>query len=82
MSTRYQPLPRDNFSLSSCIVAFLLVIFLLVLFVTIGGFIVMVLWNLVIPSLGGPAIELWQAIVLTFLIRFLFGGFRVSRSRD
>jgi hypothetical protein len=41
------------------------------------SFVVMGLWNSLIPSLfGGPAVGFWQAAGLLVLSRILFGGFR------
>jgi len=45
-------------------------------FVTIGGEVVMLLWNWLLPTLfGWPAITFWQALALLALCRILFGGF-------
>lgn len=47
-------------------------------FVALGGWVVMVLWNyvipVVIPNVG--ALTYWQAISLLLLCRLLFGGFK------
>jgi hypothetical protein len=41
------------------------------------GFVVMSLWNGLIPSLfGGPTLRFWQAVGLLLLSRILVGGFR------
>ena len=53
-------------------------------FVTLGvaaiGFVVMHLWNLLIPPIFGlHAITFWQAAGLMVLGRLLFGGFRPGR---
>jgi hypothetical protein len=46
------------------------------LFITIGGEIVMHLWNSLLPSLfGWRQITFWQALGLLVLCRILFGGF-------
>ena len=46
------------------------------LFVFLGGTIVMLLWNsLVPPIVGARAITFWQALGLLVLCRILFGGF-------
>jgi predicted Fe-S protein YdhL (DUF1289 family) len=51
------------------IVAFLL-------FVALGGHIVRLLWNGLLPALFGfPQITFWQALGLLALCRILFGGF-------
>ena len=45
-------------------------------FIAIGGEIVMLLWNWLVPGLFGWAhITFWQAIGLLALCRILFGGF-------
>ena len=47
----------------------------IVLFVGIGGWVVMQLWNWLTPALfGWPAITFWQAIGLLALTRILVGG--------
>jgi hypothetical protein len=47
----------------------------LVLFVGIGGWVVMQLWNWLTPTLfGWPAITFWQALGLLALTRILVGG--------
>lgn len=52
----------------------------LVLFLTIGGFITMNLWNWLVPELfHGPLITFWQTIGLLVLSKILFGGFGRSR---
>ncbi len=44
---------------------------------TVLSWVVMTLWNLLIPSLfRGPAVGFWQAAGLLVLSRILFGGFR------
>jgi hypothetical protein len=46
------------------------------LFAAIGGEIVRLLWNWLLPPLfGWPQITLWQAIGMLVLCRILFGGF-------
>ena len=51
------------------------------LFMALGGWIVMSLWNLVLPSLlGWKIITFWQALALLILCRILFGGFGGHRS--
>jgi hypothetical protein len=45
--------------------------------VAVVGFVVMSLWNALIPNLfHGPVLEYWQAVGLLLLCRLLFGGFR------
>ena len=49
---------------------------LIALFILIGGGIVMLLWNWLLPSLfGWPEITLLQGFGLLVLCRILFGGF-------
>ncbi|MEC3880902.1 hypothetical protein [Parapedobacter sp. 10938] len=53
---------------------FVLIPILAVAFVFLVGFLVMQLWNHTLPSLfGTSAITLWQAIMLFFLCKLLFG---------
>jgi len=48
----------------------------MMVFITIGGTVVMLLWNWLAPALFGlRLITLWQAIGLLALCRILFGGF-------
>ena len=45
-------------------------------FVAIGGLIVRLLWNALLPVIFGlPAISFWQALGVLALSRILFGGF-------
>ncbi len=45
--------------------------------VAVFGFIVMSLWNWLLPGIFGlPAIGFWQALGLLVLSKILFGGFR------
>jgi hypothetical protein len=47
----------------------------LVLCAFLGGAIVMLLWNALLPPLfGWPAVTFWQALGLLALCRILFGG--------
>src|SRR5262245_2265404 len=51
-------------------------------FIFAGGFVVMWLWNWLLPPiLGRPEITLWQGIGLLALCRILFGGFRLGGPR-
>jgi uncharacterized membrane protein len=53
----------------------------MLLFIAIGGFIVLQLWNWLLPPLfGWSQITFWQAIGLLALCRILFGGFRLHGS--
>ena len=46
-------------------------------FVFIGGELVKILWNWLLPPLlGWPAVGFWQALGLLVLARILFGGVR------
>lgn len=57
-------------------------IFGLLAFVALGGFVVQLLWNGLLPPLfGWPAVTFWQALGLLVLSRILFGGFRVRGGR-
>jgi len=50
---------------------------MIVLFTALFGFIVMQLWNWVMPAVfGWHAITFWQALGLLLLSKLLFGGFR------
>jgi hypothetical protein len=52
----------------------------LALFVTVGGWVVMLLWNWLLPPLfGWSRIAFWQALGLLALCRILFGGFGMHR---
>lgn len=45
-------------------------------FIAIGGGMVMLLWNWLVPPIfGWPVITFWQAVGLLALCRILFGGF-------
>jgi len=53
-----------------------LAIIAFLLFIALGGWLVMLLWNWLLPPLTGwPAITFWQALGLLVLCRILFGGF-------
>jgi hypothetical protein len=56
------------------------------LFAFIGGAVVRLLWNWLLPPLfGWPQITVWQGLALLALCRILFGGLRLhgdSRSRS
>ena len=55
----------------------LIVLVALPLILTLVGFVVMSLWNWLIPTLfGGPVITFWQALGLLILSKILFGGFK------
>jgi hypothetical protein len=52
-------------------------LFFAVLFVAVAGFVVMHLWNWLLPGLfGWPVISFWKAIGILVLSKILFGGFR------
>jgi hypothetical protein len=47
----------------------------MMLFIAIGGELVLLLWNWLLPPLfGWPQISFWQALGLLTLCRILFGG--------
>jgi hypothetical protein len=49
---------------------------LVILAAAVFGFIVMYLWNWVVPAVfGGKIITFWQALGMLVLSRILFGGF-------
>ncbi len=51
-------------------------------FIALGGVLVMLLWNWLLPGLFGlRQITFWQALGLLALCRILFGGFRLSGAR-
>jgi hypothetical protein len=65
------------------VVRMLMILPLVVLFVALFGFVVMALWNWLMPALFGlKAIGYWQALGLVVLCRILFGGCRGMGSRD
>jgi len=48
----------------------------LLLFIALGGWVVMSLWNWLLPALfGWPQVTFWQALGILALSRILFGGF-------
>ncbi len=52
-------------------------VLLAVVFIALAGFVVMRLWNWLLPGLFGVhVIGFWQAIGLLILSKILFGGFR------
>ena len=56
---------------------------IIAIFVTVGGGIVMLLWNWLLPPLfGWPTITLLQGFGLLALCRILFGGFGRGSGRD
>jgi hypothetical protein len=56
---------------------------LIVLFIFIGGEIVKLLWNWLLPPLFGlHQITFWQGLGILILARILFGGFGRHGSRD
>jgi hypothetical protein len=51
----------------------------IVILIAIGGEVVMLLWNWLLPTLfGWHQITFWQALGLLALCRILFGGVRLS----
>src|SRR5262245_51712684 len=58
-----------------------LAILAMLAFMALGGEIVLLLWNWLLPSLFGfHPITFWQAIGLLALCRILFGGLGIHRS--
>lgn len=58
------------------VVKVFLMIIAAIVFITIGGFVVMHLWNWLLPALfGWHVITFWQALGLLVLCRILFGRF-------
>jgi len=54
----------------------------ILLFMFIGGEIVKLLWNWLLPPLfGWPQVTFWQALGLLALCRILFGGLGIHGSR-
>jgi hypothetical protein len=52
-------------------------------FIAVGGLLVMLLWNAILPSLfAWPELGYWQALGLLALCRTLFGGFGFPRGGD
>lgn len=52
------------------------------LFLAVFGFVVMSLWNWLMPALfGWRMISFWQAVGLLILSKILFGGFRPGSQR-
>lgn len=53
-----------------------LAILAFVVFIFLGGQVVMLLWNWLLPPLfGWPQVTFWQALGILILSRILFGGF-------
>jgi hypothetical protein len=53
-----------------------------VLFVAVFGFVVMSLWNWLMPALfGWKLVSFWQAVGLVILSKILFGGFHGHSGR-
>jgi hypothetical protein len=53
-----------------------------VLFLAVFGFVVMSLWNWLMPALfGWKLVSFWQALGLVILCKILFGGFHGHRGR-
>src|SRR5271157_806211 len=59
------------------------VILIAIVAVVVFGFVVMGLWNWLMPALfGWHAITFWQAVGLLVLSKILFGGFRGGPGRS
>jgi hypothetical protein len=53
-----------------------------ILAITVFGFVVMSLWNSLVPAIfGGHTIGFWQALGILLLSKILFGGFRGGPGR-
>ena len=53
----------------------------MLLFVAIGGVVVRLLWNWLLPPIfGWPQVTFWQALGMLALCRILFGGFGLHGS--
>lgn len=60
-------------------------LFVILFFVAIAvfGYVVMGLWNWLIPTLfSGPVITFWQAIGILVLSKILFGGFGHGHNKN
>jgi hypothetical protein len=58
-----------------------LVLMGIVAFTALGGWVVMSLWNWLLPPLfGWHTVTLWQALGLLVLCRILFGGFGMQNN--
>ncbi|MGH9502042.1 MAG: hypothetical protein ACRD20_04245 [Terriglobales bacterium] len=54
-----------------------------ILFLTVSSFVVMSLWNWLMPALfGWHVIGFWQALGILILSKILFGGFRGGPPRN
>jgi len=54
-----------------------LIILIAPLLIALFGYVVMLLWNWLIPDLfNGPVIDFWQTLGLLLLSKILFGGFK------
>jgi hypothetical protein len=64
------------------VVRVLMFVLFAALFVTVFGFVVMSLWNWLMPALfGWHGIGFWQAVGILILSKILFGGFRGGPGR-
>ena len=71
---------RSYYALRALKFVLFAVLFVVVLFVL--GFVVMGLWNWLMPTIfGWKSIGYWQALGLIVLSKILFGGFRGSGGR-
>jgi hypothetical protein len=53
------------------------IVVMIAVVLTVLGFIVMNLWNWLVPAVfTGPTVNYWEALGLLVLARLLFGGFR------
>lgn len=70
-------------SAKESITGFIIVVITMVIIGVLLALPVMLLWNLVIPDLFGfSKLTFLQALWLSLLCKFLFGGFKVGKNDD
>jgi len=69
---------NNNYKKHSKVKKFLFFPLVALAFIALGGWVVMTLWNYVIPAVvpDVSALNYWQAVCLLVLCRLLFGGFK------
>jgi len=65
-------------NLAGCVAAGVLIIALVAVLWAIGGFILLVTWNLLAPLWGGPALTYVQAVAAWVFISLIGGAFRTT----